>query len=363
MDIFRLNESASDIINTYASRSEEAGQLHPEIIRLIEKERWFKLYLPEEFGGIDTDLPSILRLLESIAIADGSTGWTVTLCSGASWFAGFLDDDLRNEILKNADSCISGSGAASGTALKTTDGYVINGSWKYASGALHATHFTANCYVRNEDQSPVRDKKNEELVKSFIFKRSEVSTSPTWSYIGMAATGSHGFEVTDLQVPENRSFQINSALKFRTNAGNYPFLQLAETTLAVNFSGMALHYLEEAESQVLHPGNLKRFSDHQAGIISDEFSYQKQLLYNSRKAFFVLADQSWSDLQNNNTLGEPILNEVSRASRTLAHISRKLTDSLHPYCGLEAARKGTILNRIWRDIHTASQHSLLTFEA
>lgn len=361
MDIFRLNTSASDIIKTYTALSEEAGHLHPEIIRLIEQERWFKLYLPEDFGGIDLDLPSILRLLESIAMADGSTGWTVTLCSGASWFAGFLDDDLRDEVFKNADSCISGSGAASGTALKTVNGFLINGSWKYASGASHATHFTANCYLKNEDQSSARDENNEELIQSFIFRKSEVSISPTWSYMGMVATGSHGFEVTDLLVPENRSFQINSPLKLQTNAGNYPFLQLAETTLAVNFSGMALHYLEEAESQVFHPGNLRRFSDHQAGIISDEFTHQKQLLSDSRKVFFDMADQSWNDLRNY-TLSEQMLNKVSRASRTLAHISRKLTDNLHPYSGLEAARKGSTLNRIWRDIHTASQHSLLTFE-
>src|SRR5690606_24195636 len=137
-----------------------------------------------------------------------------------------------------------------------------------------------------------RDENNEELIQSFIFRKSEVSISPTWSYMGMVATGSHGFEVTDLLVPENRSLQINSTLKLQTNAGNYPFLQLAETTLAVNFSGMALHYLVEAESQVFHPGNLRRFSDHRAGIISDEFTPQRQLLSDSRKVFFNMAYQS-----------------------------------------------------------------------
>jgi len=361
MDIFALNNSAAQTILKYAAASEESGRLHPQIISLIEQERWFKLYLPKEFGGIDIELPSILRLLESIAMTDGSTGWTVTLCSGASWFAGFLEENLRNHIFHSANTCVTGSGAVGGTAVLVPEGYLISGSWKYSSGAMHATHFTANCYIKNSDGSAVRDEQGEEIVRSFIFDRAEVNTTPTWSYMGMVATGSHGFEVNNLIVPANRSFQINSDLKMQTNAGNYPFLQLAETTLAVNFSGMALHFLEVAELHVLNSNNLKRFSEHHAAIIKETFANQKQLLVDARNKFFQIADKSWSDLQNN-TLEESVLNEVSLVSRTLAHVSRRVTDNLYPYCGLDAAKKTTLLNRIWRDMHTASQHSLLTFE-
>lgn len=361
MEHLHISKHAAEIIRKYAAASEEAGQLHTEIIKLIDHEKWFKLYLPEEFNGLTIHLPAILQLLESIARIDGSTGWTVTLCSGASWFAGFLDHQVLSTVFEKDGTCITGSGAVTGNAVRTSGGYMINGAWKYSSGALHATHFTANCYIKHEDGSPVKDEKQEEAIKSFIFNRAEVKTSPTWSYIGMVATGSHGFEVQNLFVPENRSFQINGELKTKTNAGNYPFLQLAETTLAVNFSGMALHFLELAESQVLNPGNLTRFSTRESACIRQTFAEQKELLLNSRKAFFDVAERSWQDLQDNK-LEDPLLNTVSQASRTLAHTARRLTDTLFPYCGLEAAKKDSDLNRIWRDIHTASQHSLLTFE-
>lgn len=362
MDIFSLPDFAAAIIRKYTKASEESGQLHPEIINLIEQERWFKLYLPESQGGINADLPEILRLLESIALVDGSTGWTVTLCSGASWFAGFLEEELRDEIFHRPDTCITGSGAATGIARKTPDGYIISGSWKYSSGALHATHFTANCHIQNEDDSELQDETGQPAIRSFVFTREEVSTTPTWSYIGMVATGSHGFEINNLLVPANRAFLINDELKTKTNAGNYPFLQLAETTLAVNFSGMALHFLEIAQPLVLNERNLERFSEQQAEIIKSEFSSQEQLLMNTRKTFFQLADRSWEDLHNG-TLDDTVLQELSRLSRALAHVSRRLTDNLYPYCGLEVAKKDSELNRVWRDIHTASQHTLLTFEA
>ncbi|MGV3706264.1 MAG: acyl-CoA dehydrogenase family protein [Arcticibacter sp.] len=362
MDIFSLPSSATDIIGKHTQASEEAGQLHPEIIKLIERERWFKLYLPEEHGGRNTDLPGILRLLESLAKADGSTGWTVTLCSGASWFAGFLEDELRDEIFLKPDTCITGSGATSGTAVKSPEGYLVTGSWKYSSGALHATHFTANCFIRNQDGSDVLDEKGEPSVRSFVFKRSEIHSIPTWSSIGMVATGSHGFEVSHLAVQTNRSFLINGDMKMQTNAGNYPFLQLAETTLAVNFSGMALHFLELAKTLVLNARYLQRFSESQAKIVQEVFTRQQQLLMEARKNFFQTADRSWHDLQKG-SLQNTILEELSRTSRKLAHTSRRLSENLWPYCGLEAARKDSELNRVWRDIHTASQHTLLTFES
>lgn len=64
---------------------------------------------------------------------------------------------------------------------------------------------------------------------------------------------------------------------------------------------------------------------------------------------------------NNGKIEEAVLKEVSRLSRELSHQSRNIVDTLYPYAGLEAAKKETELNRVWRDLHTASQHALLTF--
>ncbi|RYY33160.1 MAG: acyl-CoA dehydrogenase, partial [Sphingobacteriaceae bacterium] len=57
------------------------------------------------------------------------------------------------------------------------------------------------------------------------------------------------------------------------------------------------------------------------------------------------------------------LKNVSITSRRLAKISREAVDALYPFCGLMAASPDTQLSQVWRDLHTASQHSLLTFDA
>ena len=50
---------------------------------------------------------------------------------------------------------------------------------------------------------------------------------------------------------------------------------------------------------------------------------------------------------------------VQAASLALVATARSAVDGLYPYCGLYAAREDSIINRVWRDFHTASQHALL----
>ena len=82
-----------------AAKSESLGTLDPEILEIAYQQEWFKLYVPKIYGGLGKTLPDILKLEEDLAYLDGSLGWTVTLCSGAGWFAGFLDPDLAKEVV------------------------------------------------------------------------------------------------------------------------------------------------------------------------------------------------------------------------------------------------------------------------
>lgn len=344
-----------------AAASEEMGALHPEILELAYHENWFKLFVPQRYGGPGKQLPEILRLEEELAEADGSLGWTVTLCAGAAWFAGFLDVELADDIFADPKVCFAGSGAVGGTAIQTSSGYRVNGFWKYASGALHATIFTANCTLKNTDGSDVLDKSGNPVVKSFILKREEVKIISGWSYFGLVATGSHAFEVVDLLVPENRTFVINDDIQVADSGFDYPFLQLAETTLAVNSLGMANHFVKLVEQAFLSRSGLNRYTQAQIDFFNMEFNQCKINLNQLRTEFYQCFDESWDQLINDGGIQESKLLELSEISRMLAHACRKTSDTLFPYCGLDAAKKETEINRVWRDIHTASQHALLTF--
>ncbi|WP_231425106.1 acyl-CoA dehydrogenase family protein [Pedobacter sp. Leaf250] len=356
-----VTDTWQDKVKSFAAASEQLGELHPEILELAYQENWFKLFVPEVYGGAGKKLPEILRLEEQLAEADGSLGWNITLCAGAAWFAGFLNPELAKEVFANREVCFAGSGAVGGIAVKTDYGYLINGHWKYASGALHATIFTANCMLKNADGSDILDPEGKPIIKSFILKKGEVKILAGWSYFGLIATGSHAFEVADLEVPANRTFTINSNIAVADKGFDYPFLQLAETTLAVNSLGMAKHFIALVEEAFTTRSGLKRYNEKQVLFFQRELEQCKNEVLDLRNQFYKTFDQSWNQLLDHEEIDENLLTEVSLISRKLAHACRRASDTLFPYCGLEAAKKESEINRVWRDIHTASQHALLTF--
>lgn len=357
-----LSPACKNTIQKYAAASESIGALHPDLLQLAYRNSWFKLFVPEVYGGPGLLLPQILRLEEALAAEDGSLGWTVTLCSGAGWFAGFLDPELAAEVFADPEVCFAGSGAVGGTAVKIGEHYLINGTWKYASGATHATIFTANCVLKDEEGNDLTDDTGVPQIKSFILKKDEVEIVAGWSYFGLVATGSHAFTVTSLEVPLNRTFTINENIQVKTAGFDYPFLQLAETTLAVNSAGMAAHFVGLTAAAFAERSGQKRYTAAQLDFFNEEFKHCQQQLQEARASFYTAFDQSWDELLECGSITEQTGDTVSLMSRKLAHTSRRVADQLFPYAGLEAAKKETELNRVWRDLHTASQHSLLTFE-
>lgn len=357
-----LTPAIQQAIIQYAPLSEEMGELHPALLEIAYQEQWFKLFVPAAYGGPGKMLPEILRLEEALAKADGSLAWTVTLCSGAGWFAGFLDPVLARELFADRKVCFAGSGEIGGNAIYHGDHYTISGTWRYASGAMHATVFTANCTLQQPDGTIITGEDGEPQVLSFILKKEEVNILPGWSYFGLMATGSHAFETKQVKVPLNRSFKINDSIQIDTPGFDYPFLQLAETTLAVNSAGMGAHFIELAAAAFRERSGRKKYTPQQQDFFAATLRNCEEQLHTVRNNFYRAFDASWEALLQTGTIPEELLTDVSSYSRQLAHTARRAADTLFPYCGLEAAKKETTINRVWRDLHTASQHALLTFE-
>lgn len=343
------------IIRARSFEAESMAKLHPDQLAIIYDQGWFKILVPALYAGREMSLPELVRLEESISWADGSVGWVVTLCCGAGWFGGFLEQAKAKTVFSNPQVCLAGSGAATGTASITENGYLINGTWKYASGAHHATHFTANCIIKKGEET-VMNEDGSPLILPFIFDSKDAEVFPAWKYVGMMGTGSDAFRVTNLTVSPDCCFKIDPAATVIKNPlYQYPFHQLAEATLAANISGIAIHFMDLCAEIFNEKLGQDKYSEAQKNILKQTLARLHNELENTRLAFYIAVDSSWNDGN------ERTLQEVSLTSRKLAKTSRECVDQLYPYCGLQAANPESEINKTWRDIHTASQHSLLTF--
>ncbi len=344
-----LSPETIHVIRKTSARAEEQGRLSPEQLEIVYNEKWFHLFVPKEHGGLALSLPDAARLEESIAYADGSVGWVVTLCAGAAMFIGYLSENLANEIFSDPHVCLAGSGQATGRAKIIDGGFEINGSWPYASGAPHATHFTANCIIEPCGQ-----------IQSFVFKKEEVTLQPDWQHIGLKATAGYSFSVKDLQVPANRSFIIDPAqARLSHPVYRYPFLQLAKTTIAANIAGMCLSFFDLAKQLLTVKQHLNTRSEGVKNKGLQLITSGLAEIEHLRQKFYSALDASWSSHCANGEITSLELNAVSQSSLNLAQQSRNLVNGLYPYCGMYAARTDTMINQVWRNINTASQHTLL----
>jgi alkylation response protein AidB-like acyl-CoA dehydrogenase len=351
-----------ETIRKHAFAAEEAGMLMPKQLELIYQQQWFKLLVPQAYGGLESPLHEQIRLEEALSWADGSFGWVVTLCAGAGWFGGFINADAAREIFADPKVCLAGSGASTGKAQQVGDEYHLSGHWKYASGVKHATHFTANCLIE-QNGTLVLNNEGKPLVLPFVVNSQQATQLPAWKYVGMMGTGSHAFTMDKAVIPANRCFKIEpDAAVIDTLLYRYPFLQLAEATLAANLSGMALHFVDLCGpifKQKLQDS--KRMTARQGLILMETFEEIQHYFQQTRNRFYEAVDASWQAGLLHQEIPADALQQVSLTSRLLARAARESVDQLYPFCGLQAASPDTEINQVWRDMHTASQHALLTF--
>jgi len=341
--------SAEDLalLNGEAAAAESLGCLTDRQLDLIFKNGLFKIFVPKSLGGLEMELPEALRLEEELSSLDGSLGWTITLCSGASWFVGFLDPSVVPEVFADAAVCFGGSGMASGVATRQGDGYVVNGDWKYATGAPHNTIFTANCLVMDK-AGPVLDRAGQPVVGSFYFRRDEVELLEDWDTMGLKATASHSFRVRDCRVGPERSFVIDPFHAVMDGPiYRFPFVQFAELTLAANYLGMFRKFLNLAADSM---------SDSMPDSVLDVFREAKTVLNVQAQKFYGLADTSWHQLSHTGEIPPSMLGEISFVSKKMVQEGYGMISALYPRTGMQGAMYSQPINRIWRDLFTASQH-------
>ena len=347
-------------IERYAAAADAARFLHPVQQAMLHRRGWLKMLAPRASGGAELPLPDVVRLEEAVAAVDGSMGWVLTLCAGAGWFAGFLAPELARSIIGTARLCLGGSGAPTGHADQQGDGYRITGRWDYASGAPMATHFTLNAVLRANGR-PLLDEQGAPRIRAFLVPAAQVRIVPSWGSIGMRASASHSYRIDAEWVGKEHGFTISPASA--TADGplyRFPFYSLAFVTLAANVAGMASHFMQLARPCM----HRRRHAVKNLPLMElpevVALLHDKQHAHAAARAhFYDVLDRSWAQVAAGVPLDADAMLAVQASSLALVAASRAAVDELYPYCGLHAAHEDSAINRVWRDFHTASQHSLL----
>lgn len=352
MEIFSKQEQ--DLLHSQLQCSLEQYQLTEEQLSWLYERKFFKVWVPRSLGGLELDFVEGLHLLENLAYHDGSLAWTVTLCAGANLFVGYIEPDLH-PLFKHAQVCLGGSGYPSGKAIKEGSGYILNGRWNYATGAPHLSHFTLVAEIWENGQA-LLDENNQVKTSAFFVDSKDVEIIYDWNTLGLESTASHSFTIHDLWVEANRAFTISiDHTTLDQEIYKIPFSFFAEATLLVNYIGMFRKMLdlvkisfEYQSSRVTHVHHDIDKKNHLLHSIQQ--SFEKQVLSYFQGVEMIESEKKYI-LQE--------LEESNRRAKNIVKFIKRETAFLFPYCGIYSARKDSEINTVFRNIFTASQHTLL----
>jgi alkylation response protein AidB-like acyl-CoA dehydrogenase len=324
-----------------ANRSVDRVKLTSPALDILEQKKLPNLFVPRQYGGLQRNLPEALPWLEAVSWIDGSLGWTLTLASGAGLLGAFMTPAFARSVFSQKDTLIAVSGFPAGKAEKIDGGYHINGSWKYASGIEHATLITASCYVTVDGK--IQHKEGAPVTRAIACYQDEIEIRKTWNSHRLKATGSHDFEIRDVQTPKKRTFTISpdsahvDGLLYR-----YPFEAFAHCTLAISMLGIARRFLDEAKQILLSKNDVSELNGLPKAL-QITFKDTKLEFDKAKEALYKTVEHSWRKLQKYGALDEEWANEVSAQSRQSCKTALRCVQDLYPHLGMSDINPDSII--------------------
>lgn len=343
--------------DAHAEANEAAAVLADEVVEAFHEHGLLGLWVPRELGGSELGPVESLRVLEEVSRADASTGWVLmaaALATGTG--AVYLEDEAAAELFgKGRLPLIEGQGSfPNGTAEVEGDGFRLTGRWSYGSGVRHADHLHSAAIVQ-EDGRPRLGSNGSPEVRIFVTPRERAELDGNWDVLGLRATASVDYSITDLHVP--RAYTHIAPTETPLRGGHLYTLGIPGFAIICH-SGWALgvgrRALDELAAYVHTRGN-------RPGSLVDSAGFHERFAraeadYRSARALIY---ETWSDIQETLDRGD----RLGTRQRTLAWLAlNKATWTASEVCmfvyttaGGVALRRG-VIQRLFRDMHAGTQH-------
>ena len=202
--LLRRAKEIAPLISKEAAGNDERGRLSDATIQLLRSDGdFFGLSVPRALGGSEANAVQQLEIVEEISRADGATGWVLMACLVGTGTAGaFLPSKGAKEMFGAKIAIAAGEGAPKGRADKVRCGYQLTGNWNFGSGVLHADYIHTGATVSEDGSLRCLPGTKTPEARTFIIPIAKAKLLGNWDVLGLRATGSIDYALTDVFVPD-----------------------------------------------------------------------------------------------------------------------------------------------------------------
>jgi alkylation response protein AidB-like acyl-CoA dehydrogenase len=348
--------SIAPAVKEAGDAAERLRQCPPQIVELLHESRLFDMILPEKYGGLQESIPTMVRVLEELAIADASIAWVVGIANGTSIIAAHLEDPVAASLF--VPRAVSGGAQAPwGRAVRVDGGYRVTGRWPFASGCTHCTILVGGCTVVSPDGTSGAFPD----YRMAVFPAGDVEIIDTWHVTGMRGTGSHDMQVSDVFVPDERmlGFSIGPP-RIDAPTYRYPalgFLALTISPIPLGIARRAIDELLALAGGKTPMGIGSKLAER--SLTQYEIGRAEAILRSARAWMYEVMDEIWDKAVEGDEITPKDRAMVRAACAHAALESLRAVEIAYTLAGGSSIYESSVLQRCLRDAHTATQHVML----
>ncbi len=334
------------LANEHADYGDTHGRLATAVVDALHREGLYGMWVPRSLGGAELDPVRSLQVIENVAYGDPSAGWVLmasALAIGTG--AAYLDEAAVRQLFGGERlPVIAGQGTKPGVAVPREGGFLLSGSWSFASGIKHGTHIHTLGVIEGTGEPRI-----------FVLPVEQVELIDNWDVMGLRGTGSIDYRIDSVFVPDAYTHFAVTETPRRGGAlytiGIVGFAAMCHSAWAC---GIGRRMLDEIADSVRTRGG-------RAGTQATSESFLEHYakaegVYRAARAFVY---ETWTDAWRTLERGEHLTRRQHTLIRLgIAHVTWAAHDVamfVYASAGTTGLRAGTI-QRLFRDMHAGTQH-------
>lgn len=351
-------EALEPKIRTSADAIEADRCLPDDLVEALRATGLFRATWPRSMGGLELDPLTLLEALEELSRIDGSVGWLGAFAAISGLLAAHIEPEARNELFSSPDAVSAGSYGPMGRAERIEGGYRVSGKWGFGSGCRHADVMSAGCFV-TVDGEINRNAEGTPEYRVVMFPKASANIDlDSWQVSGMRGTGSHDYVLDNLFVPERHSFDdLDPPHHDGPLYAFHGMFLFSHLPIPLGLGRAAIDYiyeLGETKQDIAGTGLLKT-----NGAAHEAVAKAEAALRSARAWTYEVMGEIWDTLSRGDKLS-PIQRSYFRLIQTHAtRTSREVVLEMYDLAASSAIKQGSRIDRILRDMLTASAHRIV----
>jgi indole-3-acetate monooxygenase len=334
--------------------SEDHACLSPEVLRAAGEVGLFRLYAPQEVGGLEVPPQVAAAAVMEVAAEDPAVAWYATNSIAACITSAWLDEAARELLFADPNRNFGLSAAATGRAAPVPGGFRLSGDWPLVTGVETAAWCALSGFVCEGDEPRVLDGAPDRRL--FLVPVNDVEIVEIWAdAVAMRGTGSQRVRVHDAFVPEALAPSPTTPPLLDRPLYRIPFPSLGAAVNAAIAVGVLGGAVEAASGDLAD--RVSTFFGGRAtsnGAILEMVSRADAAWRSLRAGVLDAAGRLWTAAARDGQPSEQLRAAMHAQTFYAAEVAREMISRLYSRSSRASFFRGHPLERALRDIHAIS---------